>query len=245
MKAIIIDDESSGRKAVRNYISKYATNIEILDEADSVKNGLFSILTHKPDLVFLDIRMPDGTGFDLLEKLPEINFQVIFVTAYEQHAIKAFKYSAVDYLLKPINPDDFIAAVSKVESKNKLQEIEHKVELLIQNNQKFEKIALPSSSGLKMVAISDIVRCESDNNYTLFHFKDQSQYLASRTLKEYDELLSSDGFYRTHKSHLVNLKYVSEYVKGEGGFVILEDGKSIDVSRRKKEGLIQILSQQN
>lgn len=243
MKAIIIDDESTGRKAVRNYIIKYATYIDILDEADSVKNGVLSIIAHKPDLVFLDIRMPDGTGFDLLEKLPGINFQIIFVTAYEQHAIKAFKYSAVDYLLKPINPDDFMAAVAKLESKNKLKDIEQKVELLLKNNNKFEKIALPSTSGLKMVAIADIIRCESDNNYTLFYFNDKSKYLASRTLKEYDELLSSEGFYRTHKSHLVNLKYITEYVKGEGGFVILKDGKSIDVSRRKKEGLIQRLNQ--
>ncbi len=244
MKAIIIDDESSGRRAIRNYINKYAPNIEVLDEADSVKNGLFAILTHKPNLVFLDIRMPDGTGFDLLEKLPEINFQIIFVTAYEQHAIKAFKYSAVDYLLKPINPDDFMAAVSKLKSQAKLKEIEDKVELLLKNKHKYERIALPSSSGLKMVMISDIVRCESDNNYTLFYFKDQSTYLASKTLKEYDELLSSEGFYRTHKSHLINLKCVNEYIKGDGGYVILENGNHIDVSRRKKDGLIQLLSQQ-
>ena len=116
MKAIIIDDESSGRKAVRNYITKYTTSIEVVDEADSVKNGLFSILTHKPDVVFLDIRMPDGTGFDLLEKLPIINFKIIFITAYEEHALKAFKYSAVDYLLKPLNPDEFIVATTKLSS---------------------------------------------------------------------------------------------------------------------------------
>lgn len=241
MKAIIIDDESSGRKAVRNYITKYASNIEIIDEADNVKNGIFSILTHKPDVVFLDIRMPDGTGFDLLNKLPKIDFQIIFVTAYEQHAIKAFKYSAVDYLLKPLNPDDFIEAISKLKTDNKLNELEKKVELILQNNKKFERIALATSTGLLMVSLCDIVRCESDNNYTMFHLKDNSKYLVSKTLKEYDELLSYEGFYRTHKSHLVNVKYIKEYVKGEGGYVILEDNTSIDVARRKKEGLLQIL----
>jgi len=243
MKTIIIDDESAGRKAIRNNIIKYATNFEIVDEADSVKNGLFSILTHKPDVVFLDIRMPDGTGFDLLEKLPIINFKIIFVTAYEEHALKAFKYSAVDYLLKPLNPDEFIAAITKLNSDNKLDDLEKKVELLLKNRNGFENIALPTSTGLKMVEIKNIVRCESDDNYTLFYITTGEKILVSRTLKEYDQLLSDEGFYRTHKSHLVNTLFIQEYVKGEGGYVILKNGDSIDVSRRKKEGLIHILTQ--
>ena len=243
MKAIIIDDELSGRKAIRSYIKKYTPNIEIIDEADNVKNGLFAILSNKPDIVFLDIRMPDGTGFDLLEKLPNIDFKIIFVTAYEEHAIKAFKYSAVDYLLKPLNPDEFIDAVSRLGSENKLMEIERKVELLLLNNKKTEKIALPTSTGLKMIKLCDIIRCESDNNYTMFYLKDKSKILVSKTLKEYDEILSSEGFYRTHKSHLVNVSYIKEYVKGEGGYVILNEGSSVDVARRKKEGLLQVLTQ--
>ena len=242
MRAIIIDDEPSGRKAVRSFITKYTPHIEIIEEADNVKNGLFSILTHNPDVVFLDIRMPDGTGFDLLEKLPKIEFNLIFVTAYEQHAIKAFKYSAVDYLLKPLNPDDFIAAVSRLETNNKLDEIEQKVELLIKNNDKVETIALPTTTGLKMIALSDIVRCESDNNYTYFHLVGAKKVLVSKTLKEYDAILSEEGFYRTHKTHLVNLKYIKDYVKGEGGYVVLSNGDHVDVSRRKKEGLIELLT---
>jgi two-component system, LytTR family, response regulator len=241
MNAIIIDDEESGRKTIKNFIEKYTSNISVIDEADSVKNGLFSILTHNPDVVFLDIRMTDGTGFDLLEKLPKIDFKLIFVTAYEEHAIKAFKYSAIDYLLKPVNPDDFIAAVAKIKSDNKIDELEEKVSVLIKNKFNFNKIALPTLNGLKMISIPTIIRCESDNNYTLFFLSDGSKILVSKTLKEYDELLSSEGFYRLHKSHLVNIAFIKEYIKGDGGYVILEDKTSIEVSRRKKDGLLAIL----
>ena len=242
MNAIIIDDESSGRKTIRSFITKYAPKLQIIAEAESVKTGLDVIHNNQPDVVFLDIRMNDGTGFDLLEKLGAITFQLIFVTAYEEHAIKAFKYSAVDYLLKPLDPDDFIASVSKLKKQSKLEEIEQKVELLLQNNNKIEKIALPTLSGLNMIKICDIVHCESDNNYTNFHLIDGLKLLVSRTLKEYDEMLSSSGFYRTHKSHLVNVKYIVEYIKGEGGIVKLENGDHVEVSRRRKDGLIQVLA---
>jgi two-component system LytT family response regulator len=242
MNAIIIDDESSGRKTIRSFITKYAPKLQIIAEAESVRTGLEVIHNNQPDIVFLDIRMNDGTGFDLLEKLGAISFQIIFVTAYEEHAIKAFKYSAVDYLLKPLDPDEFIASVSKLKKQSKLEEIEQKVELLLQNHNKIEKIALPTLSGLNMIKICDIVHCESDNNYTNFHLIDGSRLLVSRTLKEYDEMLSSSGFYRTHKSHLVNVKYIVEYIKGEGGIVKLENGDHVEVSRRRKDGLIQLLA---
>jgi len=242
MNAIIIDDESSGRKTIRSFITKYAPELQIIAEAESVRTGLMVINNNQPDIVFLDIRMNDGTGFDLLERLGAISFQIIFVTAYEEHAIKAFKYSAVDYLLKPLDPDEFIASVSKLKKQSKLEEIEQKVELLLQNHNKIEKIALPTLSGLNMIKICDIVHCESDNNYTNFHLIDGSKLLVSRTLKEYDEMLSSSGFYRTHKSHLVNVKYIVEYIKGEGGIVKLENGDHVEVSRRRKDGLIHILA---
>lgn len=242
MTTLIIDDESSGRKTIRTFIAKYAHNLKIVDEADSVKSGLLAIKKHQPEVLFLDVRMNDGTGFNLLEQLTHVNFQVIFVTAYEEHAIKAFKHSAVDYLLKPLDPDDFIASVSKLKKESKLEEIEKKVEALLQNNHKIEKIALPTLSGLNMIKIKDIVHCESDNNYTNFHLKNGKKLLVSRTLKEFDEILSPEGFYRTHKSHLVNISYIAEYIKGEGGIVKLENGDHIEVSRRRKEGLIQALS---
>ncbi|MBI2280289.1 MAG: response regulator transcription factor [Bacteroidetes bacterium] len=242
MKAIIIDDEESGRKTVRNFIEKYTPDVEVVDEADNVKNGLFSILSNKPDVVFLDVRMPDGTGFDLLEKLPKINFKIIFVTAYEQHAIKAFKYSAIDYLLKPVNPDDFIEAINKLKSGNRIEEIGQKVDILLKNKIRFNRIALPTSSGLKMISVSEIIRCESDNNYTNFFLISGKKILVSKTLKDFDELLSSEGFYRVHKSHLINIQFVKEYIRGEGGTVVLEDNTPIEVSRRKKDGLIELLS---
>lgn len=242
MNVLIIDDESSGRKTIKSYITKYANHLHIIGEADSVKSGISAINLHKPDVVFLDIRMNDGTGFDLLEKLTVIEFQVIFITAYEEHAIKAFKHSAVDYLLKPLDPDEFIVSISKLKKESKLVEIEKKVELLLQNHFRIEKIALPTLSGLNMIKICDIVHCESDNNYTNFHLVDGSKLLVSRTLKEYDEMLSPMGFYRTHKSHLVNVKFITEYIKGEGGMVKLENGEHVEVSRRRKDGLIQILS---
>jgi two-component system LytT family response regulator len=242
MNVIIIDDESSGRKTIRSFITKYANNLNIVAEADSVKTGTQVIQTHQPDVVFLDVRMNDGTGFNLLEGLHVINFQVIFITAYEEHAIKAFKHSAVDYLLKPLDPDDFIASVSKLKKKNKLEEIEQQVAMLLQNHNKIEKIALPTLSGLNMIKIADIVHCESDNNYTNFHLLNGSKLLVSRTLKEYDEILTPSGFYRTHKSHLVNVKFITEYIKGEGGIVKLENGDHVEVSRRKKEGLMKVLS---
>ena len=242
MKTIIVDDESSGRKTIRSFISKYAKNLNIVAEADSVSTGLLAINKHQPEVVFLDVRMNDGTGFNLLEQISNVTFQVIFVTAYEEHAIKAFKHSAVDYLLKPLDPDDFIASVSKLKKDTKLEEIEKKVEALIQNNHRIEKIALPTLSGLNMIKIKDIVHCESDNNYTNFHLINGSKLLVSRTLKEFDEILSPEGFYRTHKSHLVNIKYITEYIKGEGGIVKLENGDHIEVSRRRKEGLIKLLS---
>lgn len=242
MNAIIIDDESTGRKTIRSFITKYAPKLQIIAEAESVRTGLEVIHNNQPDIVFLDIRMNDGTGFDLLERLGAITFQIIFVTAYEEHAIKAFKYSAVDYLLKPLDPDEFIASVSKLKKQSKLEEIEQKVELLLQNHNKIEKIALPTLSGLNMIKICDIVHCESDNNYTNFHLIDGSKLLVSRTLKEYDEMLSTSGFYRTHKSHLVNVSYIVEYIKGEGGIVKLENGDHVEVSRRRKDGLIQVLA---
>ena len=241
MNTIIIDDESSGRRAVRNCILNYTPELNIIAEAEDVKSGLTAILTNNPDIVFLDIDMPDGTGFDLLEKLPKINFKIIFVTAHEQYAIKAFRYSAIDYLLKPIDPDDFVFAVSKLTKDNKLEEIEQKVALLLQNKIKLEKIALPTASGLKMVALAEIIHCESDNNYTVFHLLDKTKLMVSKTLKIYDTILADEGFYRTHKSHLVNVRHIKEYINGEGGTVIMNNNAQIEVSRRKKEGLMEVL----
>ncbi|MBN2682773.1 MAG: response regulator transcription factor [Bacteroidales bacterium] len=241
IRTIIIDDEMQGRKTLRNFINKYCSNVEIVGEAESVKEGLEAIILNSPDLILLDINLPDGTGFDLLEKLPKMDFKVIFVTAYNQHAIKAFKYSAIDYILKPIDPDLLVEAISKVKKDDRLSEIEKKLEALLSNRKSVEKLALPSSNGILLVKIDDIIRCESDSNYTNIFLQNKQKILVTKTLKDYDDILSDVGFFRVHKSHLINLRFVKQYIKGEGGYVIMEDNSQVEVSRRRKDEFIMAL----
>lgn len=241
VRTIIIDDELQGRKTLRNFIGKYCPNVEIVGEAESVKSGVEAVILHSPDLILLDINLPDGTGFDLLEKLPKMDFKVIFVTAYNQHAIKAFKYSAIDYILKPIDPDLLVEAISKVKKDDRLSEIEKKLEALLSNRKSVEKLALPSSNGILLVKIDDIIRCESDSNYTNIFLINKQKILVTKTLKDYDDILSDVGFFRIHKSHLINLRYVKQYIKGEGGYVIMEDNSQVEVSRRRKDEFVTAL----
>ena len=242
IRSIIIDDEEKGRNTLRNFLKKYCNNVSVVAEGDCVKSGLEQISIHNPDLVFLDIQMPDGTGFNLLEQIQEINFKVIFVTAYDQYALKAFKFSAIDYLLKPIDPEKLIEAVKKISDIEDIKSINKKLEVLIGNNNRFEKIALPSVEGIHLVKIKDIVRCESESNYTNIYFSTGKKILVTKTLKEYDEMLTPMHFYRVHQSHLINLAFVEKYHKGEGGFVIMEDGSEIEVARRRKEGFLSELT---
>ncbi len=241
IRTVVIDDELNGRNIIKSFVEKYCTGIEVIAEADSVASGLDCITENNPDLVFLDIQMQDGTGFDLLEKLPKRNFKLIFVTSFDHYAIKAFKFSAVDYILKPVDPDQLIAAVEKVKAMAPAETVESKIDVLISNITSLEKIALPASDGIRFIKISEIIRCESDNNYTLFYLTTKEKILVSKTLKDFELLLSGSKFYRVHKSHLVNLKFIAKYIPGEGGYLILEDGSHVDVSRRKKEGLLKIL----
>lgn len=242
IRSVIIDDEEKGRNTLRNFLTKYCNNVSVVAEGDCVKSGLEKISMHNPDLVFLDIQMPDGTGFNLLEQIPEINFKVIFVTAYDQYALKAFKFSAIDYLLKPIDPEKLIEAVKKISDIEDVKSINKKLEVLIGNNNRFEKIALPSIEGIHLVKIKDIIRCESESNYTNIFLSTGKKILVTKTLKEYDEMLTPMHFYRVHQSHLINLSYVEKYHKGEGGFVIMEDGSEIEVARRRKEGFLSELT---
>jgi two-component system LytT family response regulator len=245
LKTIIIDDEISGRNILKNFVSKYCPEkIEIIAEADSVKTGINQITIHNPDLVLLDVQMQDGTGFDLLELLPNISFKVIFITSYDKFAIRAFKYSAIDYILKPVDPDLLVAAINRIADKNVMLDIDKKLDVLISNKNNIEKIALPATDGIRFLKINEIIRCESDSNYTTFFTINKEKIVVSKTLKEYEVLLSSMKFYRIHKSHLVNLRYISKYVPGEGGYVIMEDKTEVEVSRRKKEGLLTILMNQ-
>jgi two-component system LytT family response regulator len=188
------------------------------------------------------VQLPDGSGFDILELLPNLNFKIIFVSAYDKYAIDAFKFSAIDYLLKPVEPDLLIRAIEKSKKEDKLQSMEGKLNVLLSNRKNIEKIALPSSNGLELVKVNEIIYCQADSNYTLFHLLDGQKILVSRSLKEYDEILSSQGFYRIHQSYLIKLSFVKKYLKGEGGTVILENGKELDVSRRRKEGFLKAIN---
>jgi two-component system LytT family response regulator len=242
IQAIIVDDESKGRSALRRLVHLLDDSIEIIDEAASVKEGVQKIDQLQPDLVFLDIQMSDGTGFDLLEKLHFKNFQLIFTTAHDEYALRAFRYSAIDYLTKPIDPDLLKDTLLKVRENNKKYDLNLKLEALVQNRSKIQRLALPSLKGIELVRKEDIVRCESSNNYTVFHLKDKREVVVTKTLKEFEEMLEGEGFFRIHQSHLINLNSVLQYIKEDGGYALMEDGSKVEVSRRKKEAFLAAIS---
>jgi len=240
IKAIIIDDEQESRNAISNILNNFCENISIVGQAKNVDEGVKIVNAKKPDVVFLDIQMPDGTGFDLLEKIEKVEFQVIFVTAYDQYALKAIKFSALDYILKPVDPQQLIDAVNKIrEPNNGITTITKKIQTLLRNKNGFERITLPTFEGFRFINLKDIIRCESDNNYTNFYINSGEKILVTKTLKEYDETLSGLDFVRVHQSHLVNIKFVDRYIKGDGGSIVMADGAEVEVSRRKKEEFLK------
>jgi len=240
IKAIIIDDEQESRNAISNILNNFCENISIVGQAKNVDEGVKIVNAKKPDVVFLDIQMPDGTGFDLLEKIEKVEFQVIFVTAYDQYALKAIKFSALDYILKPVDPQQLIDAVNKIrEPNNEITTITKKIQTLLRNKNGFERITLPTFEGFRFINLKDIIRCESDNNYTNFYINSGEKILVTKTLKEYDETLSGLDFVRVHQSHLVNIKFVDRYIKGDGGSIVMADGAEVEVSRRKKEEFLK------
>jgi two-component system LytT family response regulator len=210
----------------------------------SAKEGIANINELKPDLIFLDIEMPHMNGFQMLEQLPKINFEIIFTTSYDQYAITAFKFSALDYLLKPVDREELEKAMQKIYKKIN-PPISQQLEILLQRiNQPLvpvQRIALPTMQGLEFVPVESIIHCSSNNNYTEFFLKDKKKLLVSRTLKEVEDMLADHAFLRVHNSHIVHLNAITRYVKGEGGYLILEDGSTIDVSRSRKELLMQKL----
>jgi len=240
IKAVIIDDEPQSRTTVSNILTNFCDDIVILGEADDVSSGFKLINGKSPQVVFLDIQMPDGNGFDLLQKFETIDFHVVFVTAYDQYAIKAIKFSAIDYILKPIDPQQLIDAVEKLRKLLPQQtQSTERINNLLANKQVLSKIALPTLNGYRFVNIKDIIRCEADNNYTNFFLQTTEQVIVTRTLKEYEQLLKSDSFIRVHQSHLVNLNFVTQYIKGDGGIAIMSDGSEVEISRRKKEEFLK------
>jgi len=244
IRAVIIDDEKNSCDALTGLIKRYCENISIVATADGYKSGVKAIHEHKPDVVFLDIQMPDGSGFQVLEDVKEVDFDVIFTTAYDQYAIKAIKYSALDYLLKPIIPSDLVNALQKVEQKKNLSGMDSSIKVLLENiktKNSSKKIVLSTSEKIHVVETDDIIRCESDDYYTRFFFCDGKALLISKTLKETEQLLGELNFLRAHKSHLVNIKYIKGFLKNDGGYIIMSDGTKVPVSRRKKEKVVHTI----
>ena len=238
IKAVIIDDIQEAITVLTSDLQTYCKNIEVIGSANGVVSGAKIIKELKPDLVFLDIQMPDGTGFDLLEIIGEADFKLIFTTASDKFAIKAFKFSAIDYLLKPIDPDDLMKAVEKVEHQHNPTS---RLELLKGNLEYQKKIALNTVDKIHIVQIEDVIRLESDVNYTRFYFNDGSKLMVTKTLKEFDKMLSDHRFIRIHQSHLVNTNFIKEYTKQDGKLV-LKNGDRISVSSRKKSTLMDMIS---
>ena len=243
LKAVIIDDEEFLRAMIRNILTDNFPEVDIVAEADSVSDGVAAIETSKPDLVFLDIEIKEGVGFDILEKIKYKDFKLIFITAFNDFAIKAFKFSAVDYILKPINEEEFLTAVRRAVSELEKPLLKEQIENFFNNYQHLQnkKLVLRTIEDIHIVNINDIVRCESDNSYTTFHIRDGETIIISKSIKEYSEILSEFGFIRPHQSHLINMNFIKRLDKSDGGFLIMKDGKEIPVSTRRKQNLLQIL----
>lgn len=242
LTAAIVDDVAQARATLKEDLATYCPDIEIIGEADGVVTGSKLLKKIKPDVVFLDIQLQDGTGFDILEILGDISFQVIFTTASDEFAIKAFKFSAVDYLLKPVDPDELILAVQKTSKVNNSTQENYDLLLNTVKEQSAPKrLALHTLEKIHVTDIADIMRCESNGNYTTFYFKDGQKLLVTKTLKEYDQMLSEYKFARVHQSHLINAQQIKEFVKVDGGYIVMRDGSKIPVSLRKKSVVMKLL----
>lgn len=246
--AILIDDDKHLRKGLNALLERYTNDIAIIGEADSVKTGIEAIEKLRPQVVFLDIHLTDGTGFDILGTLKEkgkISAHIVFITAHEQYALKAFRFSALDFILKPVDPEELQHTIDKIkETVTKSPSFEN-IDLLLENIRKkvdnFKRIALSTSDGVHLFEVADIIRCEAKVNYTQFYIKNHKPVLISKTLKEYEELLTEHGFERIHQSHLINLSYLKSYIKTDGGYVIMADNSHIPIAQSKKEKLQELI----
>lgn len=242
--AVLIDDERNNLDNLHQLLNTYCSEVQVVATAGNADEGRRIILEYQPDLVLLDIEMPAKNGFDLLRSLPQYDFEVIFVTAYDQYGIQAVKFSAIDYLLKPINPDELQSAINKVISKNRFKKQNFQLENFIrifQQQKEDQRIALPTQKETRFIPTGDIVRCESSNNYTSFVLVNAEKIIVCKPIYEYEELLSNYGFIRCHQSHLVNKKFIKSLIKEDGGYLSMENGEQIPVSRAKKDLVIDAL----
>jgi two-component system LytT family response regulator len=238
LRVVIIDDEPDAVKFIQGIVTEYCPNLSIVGTANSARDGISVITQEKPDLVFLDVQMPHGTGFDLLSSFTEKSFDVIFITAYNHYAIQAIKFSAVDYILKPVNISELIEAVTKVEQKRASREYRNlDYSNLLENlrTPRPSKLAIPTNDGIEYLNTSEIIRIEADRSYSWFFLTDKRKYLVSRNLKEYQELLQDVDFFRPHNSHLINMIFVKKFIRHEGGYIEMTDGSNVPISRGKRD----------
>lgn len=245
IRCVIVEDEEIARKVLKSLLAQYCQDVMVCAEADDVASGKNMIEMFHPDLVFLDIEMPGGSGFKLLSSMENIDFEVVFITAYEQFAIKAIRHDALDYILKPIDPKELVAAVEKVKEAKYKKTLKKQYDNLLKNLNPEQlvvrKISISTTDKIHLINVDDIIRCESDNYYTKIFFKDGNNLLVSKTLKEMDQRLEEYDFVRTHKSHLVNMRCIKNFIKDEM-MVVMSDGTKVPVSKRKKEKILEVIN---
>lgn len=246
IRTVVIEDEEHSRNMLMEMLHEHCPQVNVVADADSVKTGLTAISEQKPELVFLDIELQSETSFEILERLPEINFELVFTTAFDHYALKAIKFCAIDYLLKPIDLNELRVAVAKAEKRMNREYLNRNLEVLLNNikstSQNTHRIALSTLEGLLFVNVRDIIYCESSGPYTHFIFKLADKIITSKHLKEYEDLLSGYDFFRIHKSYLVNLQEIKKYIRGEGGQLIMSNGAALNVSKQRKESFLRIYS---
>jgi two-component system LytT family response regulator len=245
IECLIVDDEKHCLETLGLLLKEHCPNVKVIAECQTAKAGIECIRSHPPDLVFLDVEMPMMNGFEMLEQFSKIDFAIVFTTGYDQYAIKAIRFSALDYLLKPIEPKELMACIAKVESRKQLPSADH-FEMLMTHMKNmestFDKIAVPMAEGYEIIGVENIILCEADDNYTHLHLKNQRKITACRSLKEVEEQLKQfPDFVRVHHSFIVNLNEVSKYVRGEGGYLIMNNQTTVNVSRSRKEALLKFL----
>jgi two-component system LytT family response regulator len=246
INAIIVEDEIKSMNNLKNMLKNHCPRVEVVGDALSIKEALdlFDDPEMKPDVAFLDINLTDGLVFRMLEELRPIDFEIIFVTAYNEHAIKACEYSSVGYIMKPIDPETLVQAVSRIRPKKAADKMEQRLELMnhqMQNPNAFEKMSISALDGIYFVSIKDIVRFEAEDNYTHIYLNSGDRITASKTIKSYEDMLNTVNFYRVHKRHVINLNFMRKFVKGDGGYLVMDDGKKIEVSRRRRPAFMEQL----
>ena len=244
MKTLILEDEAHNRAFLQLTLQQHCPQVQVVAQAQGVAEALALFRQYLPELILLDVELPDGTGFDFLEQLPPPWPKIIFITAYDHYALQAIRYSAIDYLLKPIRVQDLVQAVQKASQRLHMEQEYALLQLLLQSRRETtspKRIALPTAERIELIPVAEIIRCMAENNYTHFYIRDQPSILVSKNLGEFEEMLQEYGFLRTHQSHLVNVEAIKSWEKSDGGYLLMKDGSKIPVSRSRRERVLQIL----